>query len=86
MTEPPLERLTRSQRRRVVVLGLLRALFSAAVLVVLYFVVPLSWIDALALRVYATVTSTRFPGDPQGRTRDVGNARATLAADGTTRR
>lgn len=47
MTEPPIERLSRAQRRRVVAWGLLRALIAAVVLVTLYFVIPLSWLDAL---------------------------------------
>lgn len=47
MTEPPIERLSRAQRRRVVAWGLLRALIAAVVLVTLYFVIPLAWIDAL---------------------------------------
>jgi voltage-gated potassium channel len=47
MSEPPIERLSRSQRRRVVAWGLLRALISAVVLVTLYFVIPLEWFDAL---------------------------------------
>lgn len=47
MSEPPIERLSRAQRRRVVAWGLLRALIAAVVLVTLYFVIPLDWIDAL---------------------------------------
>jgi voltage-gated potassium channel len=47
MSEPPIERLSRSQRRRVVAWGLLRALIAAVVLVTLYFVIPLAWIDGL---------------------------------------
>lgn len=47
MTEAPLQRLTRSQRRKVIAFGLLRALVAAAVLITLYFVIPLEWIDAL---------------------------------------
>ncbi len=47
MTEPPIERLSRSQRRRVVAWGLLRALIAAVVLVTLYLVIPLAWIDGL---------------------------------------
>lgn len=47
MTEPPIERLSRAQRRRVVAWGLLRALIAAVVLVTVYFVIPLTWIDAL---------------------------------------
>lgn len=57
--EPPIERLSRAQRRRVVAWGLLRALIAAVVLVFLYFVIPLDWIDdlpvALALFVVAAV-------------------------------
>ena len=62
MIDPPLERLTRSQRRRVVVLGLLRALFWATVLVVLYFVVPLSWIDALPVGVSLSIAALVLAG------------------------
>jgi hypothetical protein len=47
MSEPPIERLTRAQRRRVVAWGLLRALIAAVVLVTLYFLIPLTWLDAL---------------------------------------
>ncbi len=47
MSEPPIERLSRAQRRRVVAWGLLRALIAAVVLVTLYFVIPLQWIDGL---------------------------------------
>jgi hypothetical protein len=47
MAEPPIERLSRAQRRRVVAWGLLRALIAAVVLVTLYFVIPLEWIDSL---------------------------------------
>lgn len=47
MSEPPIERLSRAQRRRVVAWGLLRALIAAVVLVTLYFVIPLVWIDLL---------------------------------------
>lgn len=47
MTEAPLQRLSPAQRRRVVAFGLLRALVSAAVLITLYFVIPLEWVDAL---------------------------------------
>lgn len=56
MTEPPIERLSRSQRRRVVALGLLRALISAVVLVTLYFIVPLTWVDSLPVAVGLLVT------------------------------
>ncbi|MGN8553385.1 UNVERIFIED_CONTAM: potassium channel family protein [Microbacterium sp. SLM126] len=47
MSERPIDRLSRSQRRRVVAWGILRALIAAVVLVFLYFVVPLEWFDAL---------------------------------------
>ena len=47
MSEPPIERLSRAQRRRVVAWGLLRALIAAVVLVSVYFVIPLEWIDGL---------------------------------------
>lgn len=56
MTEPPIERLSRSERRRVVALGLVRALVSAVVLVTLYFLVPLTWIDSLPVSVALLVT------------------------------
>lgn len=47
MSEPPIDRLSRAQRRRVVAWGLLRALIAAVVLVTLYFVIPLEWLDTL---------------------------------------
>ena len=49
MDGAPIGRLTRAQRRRVIAFGLLRALLSATVLVTLYFVIPLDWIDTLPL-------------------------------------
>ncbi|WP_211160174.1 potassium channel family protein [Microbacterium thalassium] len=59
MSEPPIERLSRAQRRRLVAWGLLRALIAAVILVTLYFVIPLDWIDglsvALALLVAAAI-------------------------------
>lgn len=40
----------------------------------------LTWIDALALRVYATVSSMRFPGEPLHRVPAVALGRAILGA------
>ena len=62
MTEPPLERLSRAQRRRVVAWGLLRALIAAVVLVTLYFVIPLQWFDALPPAVAITVAAAILVG------------------------
>lgn len=62
MTEPPIERLSRNQRRRVIVLGLLRALVSAVVLVILYFIIPLEWIDSLPVGVALVVAALLLAG------------------------
>ncbi|MHC2998561.1 potassium channel family protein [Microbacterium sp. HJ5] len=62
MVEPPLERLTRSQRRRVIAFGLLRAFAAAAVLIALYFVVPLEWIDRLPVGVALLLAAVVLAG------------------------
>ncbi|WP_205791420.1 potassium channel family protein [Microbacterium sulfonylureivorans] len=60
--EPPIERLSRAQRRRVIVIGLLRALVAAVVLVTLYFVIPLQWIDALPVGLALIVAALVLAG------------------------
>lgn len=62
MTEPPIERLSRSERRRVVAWGLLRALIAAVVLVTLFFVIPLQWIDGLPPAVAIVVAAAILVG------------------------
>ena len=52
MTEPGLLALSPAKRRRLIARGLLRALASTAVLVALYFLVPLAVIDAVPLVVW----------------------------------
>jgi voltage-gated potassium channel len=58
MTEAPIERLSRSARRRVVAWGLLRALIAAVVLVTLYFVIPLAWVAGLPVGLGLVVAGT----------------------------
>ncbi|MDY0910185.1 potassium channel family protein [Microbacterium sp. CFBP9034] len=60
--EPPLDRLTPRQRRRVVLLGLLRALVSALILVTLYFIIPLEWVDDLPVAVAAVFAAVVLVG------------------------
>lgn len=60
--EPPIARLPRSQRRRVIALGLLRALLSAIVLVTLYFIVPLEWVDTLPVGLSLIVAALILTG------------------------
>lgn len=62
MTEPPIDRLSRSQRRRVIALGLLRALVAAVVLVTLYFVIPLDWINRLPIPLALAVAAAVIIG------------------------
>lgn len=62
MAEPPIERLSRAARRRVVAWGLLRALVAAVVLVTLYFIIPLAWIDNLPLALALAVTGALLVG------------------------
>ena len=62
MDEAPIERLTRAQRRRVIAFGLLRALLSATVLVTLYFVIPLDWIDTLPVPLGVAVAAGVLTG------------------------
>lgn len=49
MTDAPVPVLTRTQRRRFLLLGLLRALISASVLVALYFLLPLEGFSRVPL-------------------------------------
>ena len=62
MDDAPIERLTRAQRRKVIALGLLRALLSATVLVTLYFLVPLDWIDAIPVPAAIVVAAAVLAG------------------------
>ena len=62
MDEAPIERLTRAQRRKVIALGLLRALLSATVLVTLYFLAPLDWIDAIRVPAAIVVATAVLAG------------------------
>lgn len=62
MDEAPIERLTRSQRRKVIAVGLLRALLSATVLVTLYFLVPLDWIDTIPVPAAIVVAAAVLAG------------------------
>ena len=60
--EPPIERLSRAQRRRVIAWGLIRALISATVLISLYFVIPLMWIDSLPVGLALIVAALVLAG------------------------
>lgn len=62
MTPPPIARLTRTQRRRVIVLGIVRALIAAAVLVTLYFIIPLEWIDSVPVGLALVVAALLLAG------------------------
>lgn len=56
------KQLTRAQRRRLIAYGLLRALIAAVVLVTLYFLMPLVWIDALPVSIAMTIAALILVG------------------------
>ncbi len=55
MTEPITQELSRSERRRFILRGLLRALIIAVILVILYFLAPLAWIDGVPVAVVLVI-------------------------------
>ena len=55
MTETDDTEMTRVERRRFILRGLLRALILSTVLVILYFLAPLAWIDGIPVAVVLVV-------------------------------
>ena len=51
MTETIRTEMSRAERRRFILRGLLRALFMTVILVTVYFLAPLSWIDGVPMAV-----------------------------------
>lgn len=57
MSDSPTRELSRRERRRVILLGLGRAVLMTLVLVVVYFLVPLEWIGSLSVTVALIVAA-----------------------------